>query len=290
MSAVRLIADVKNKLGEGPVFVARENALRWVDIFGKRWHRRDIASGALTSFDLPEGLTAFAPRRDGGFVGTFESGFATFDDDGRNITWLARPELDLTANRFNDGGTDPHGRFLSGSMNKDNSGNTGSLYVLDPTAGLRKVKSSIGISNSIAFSPDGTVLYFADTAANDLGAYAYDAGTGAVGKRLAFGDAAAVKGYPDGSAVDRDGYLWNARWDGWCIARFAPNGDLDRIVELPVQRPTCCVFGGPELKTLYITTAIADLDAAALRDQPWAGGLLAIDVDVPGQPRLPYGG
>jgi sugar lactone lactonase YvrE len=97
-----------------------------------------------------------------------------------------------------------------------------------------------------------------------------------------------AKGYPDGSAVDRDGYLWNARWDGWCITRFAPDGTLDRIIDLPVQRPTCCAFGGPELKTLYITTAIGDLTEVALRSQPWAGGLLAIDVDVPGLPRASY--
>lgn len=288
MSDVRLIADAKNSLGEGPVFVARENALRWVDILGRRWHRFNLGGGELTAIDLAEGLTAFAPRQNGGFVGTFESGFATFDDRCENVAWIARPELTLPANRFNDGGTDPRGRFLAGSMNKEGSGSTGSLYVLDPAIGLRKVKSEIGISNSIAFSPDGTVLYFADTAANDLGAYAYDAAAGTIGARLPFGNSSTVKGYPDGSAVDRDGYLWNARWDGWCITRFAPDGTLDRIIDLPVQRPTCCAFGGSELKTLYITTAIGDLTEVALRGQPWAGGLLAIDVDVPGLPRASY--
>ena len=113
MTECRLIADTRDQLGEGPVFVARENALRWVDIFGKSWHRFDLGSGALRSIELPEGLTAYAPRRAGGFVGTFESGFALLSEDATDMSWLHRPEMALADNRFNDGGTDPRGRFLA---------------------------------------------------------------------------------------------------------------------------------------------------------------------------------
>jgi sugar lactone lactonase YvrE len=286
----RLLADTKDQLGEGPVFVARENALRWVDIVGRRWHRYDLRTGDLRSYGLPEGLTSFAPRREGGFVGTFESGIALLSDDGADVSWLHRPEAGLKDNRFNDGGTDPHGRFITGSMNKSGGDPTGALYGLDSDARLTVLRSGIGISNTVAFSPDGRTFYFADTAANDLGAYDYDPGTGRPGARKAFAVPGGVPGFPDGSAVDADGYLWNARWDGWCIVRFAPDGRVDRILELPVQKPTSCAFGPPGSTTLYITSASLGLNKDELTRQPWAGGLLAVDVGIAGIPRPPYGG
>jgi sugar lactone lactonase YvrE len=287
MFEARLIADTKDELGEGPVYVAGENALRWVDIFGKRWHRLDLGSGALSTINLAEGLTAFAPRKAGGFVGTFESGFAFFSGDASGISWLHRPETKLADNRLNDGGTDPRGRFLGGSMNKVGSGATGSLYRLDVDQSLDMLRTGIGISNTIAFSPDGRTLYFADTAANDLGAYTYDPESGTLGARRKFAVPADLPGYPDGSAVDSEGYLWNARWDGWCLVRFAPDGRVDRIVKLPVQRPTCCAFGPPGSTTLYVTSAAFEVSP---EQQPWAGGLLALDVGVTGLPRAPFAG
>jgi sugar lactone lactonase YvrE len=290
MPECRLIADTRDQLGEGPVFVARENALRWVDIFGKRWHRTDLGTGALRTIALPEGLTAFAPRRSGGFVGTFESGFAFLSEDATEISWLHRPETTLADNRFNDGGTDPRGRFLAGSMNKVVGRATGTLYRLDSDRRLVTLRSDIGISNTIAFSPDGRVLYFADTAASDLGAYDYDPETGTVGARRKFAVPTDVPGFPDGSAVDSEGYLWNARWDGWCLVRFAPDGRVDRIVELPVQRPTSCAFGPPGSTTLYVTSAAFDLAPDAPARQPWAGGLLAVEVGVTGVPRPMFEG
>jgi L-arabinonolactonase len=290
MSGCRLIADSRDQLGEGPVFVARENALRWVDIFGRRWHRYDLGTGALNTIELPEGLTAFAPRRSGGFVGTFESGFAFLSEDATEIAWLHRPETTRADNRFNDGGTDPRGRFLAGSMNKVGGGTTGTLYRLDTDRRLTPLRSDVGISNTIAFSPDGGTLYFADTAASDLGAYAYDPESGALGARRNFTVPTDLPGFPDGSAVDAEGYLWNARWDGWCLVRFAPDGRVDRIVELPVQRPTSCAFGPPGSTTLYVTSAAFDLAPDVLARQPWAGGLLAVEVGVTGVPRPPFEG
>jgi L-arabinonolactonase len=290
MFEARLIADTKDELGEGPVYVAGENALRWVDIFGKRWHRYDLGNDALRTIDLAEGLTSFAPRRSGGFVGTFESGFALLSEDAREISWLHRPESTLPDNRLNDGGTDPRGRFLAGSMNKVGGGATGTLYRLDIDRRLAVLRSDVGISNTIAFSPDGRVLYFADTAASDLGAYDYDPESGTVGPRRKFAVPADVPGFPDGSAVDSEGYLWNARWDGWCVVRFAPDGRVDRIVELPVQRPTSCAFGPPGSTTLYITSAAFDLAHDALARQPWAGGLLAVETGVTAVPRPPFEG
>jgi L-arabinonolactonase len=290
MFEARLIADTKDQLGEGPVYVAGENALRWVDIFGKRWHRYDLGSGDLRTIDLAEGLTAFAPRKAGGFVGTFESGFAFLSEDAKMISWLHRPETKLTDNRLNDGGTDPRGRFLAGSMNKIGGGPTGTLYRLDAEGRLDMLRTGIGISNTIAFSPDGRTLYFADTAANDLGAYEYDPESGTLGARRKFTVPADVPGFPDGSAVDSEGYLWNARWDGWCLVRFAPDGRVDRIVKLPVQRPTCCAFGPPGSTTLYVTCAAFDLKPDELAQQPWAGGLLAVEVGVTGLPRAAFAG
>ncbi len=105
-----------------------------------------------------------------------------------------------------------------------------------------------------------------------------------VGAPEVFIDHGGGPGFPDGAAVDGDGFLWNAQWDGWRVARYAPDGALDRVVALPVARPTCPAFGGPDLRMMYITSASVGLKAEALAAQPHAGGVFAVDLEAPGLP------
>jgi sugar lactone lactonase YvrE len=190
--------------------------------------------------------------------------------------------------RLNEARADPSGSLWVGSMqnnvNPDGSpcpieGKHGVLYRLDPDAGVSVHKTQIGISNTLAWSPDGRCLYFADTMANTIWAYDYDPATRNIGNERPFFQNFA-RGRPDGSTVDADGYLWNCRYSGACIVRVAPNGQIDRVVEMPVQNITTCIFGGPDRETLYATTAAA---GAPARDR-LAGGLYAIRTTVSGLP------
>jgi len=288
MTDIRLVADAKSKLGEVPVWDVREQALYWVDIEGKKLFRRDEASGAVRDWTFAERIGSFALRQAGGLVCAFASGFAFFDPDSGAIEWIARPEAMIARNRFNDGKCDRAGRFWAGSMDDLMSEHTGSLFRLDPDRGVHRMDGAIGCSNSLAWSPDDRVFYFADSQDRTIFAYDYDAASGAIANKRVF--AVSDIGVPDGSTVDAEGYLWNANWDGWRLVRYAPDGRVDRVIELPVQKPTSCMFGGPDLATLYVTSAIWDLGGPALAAQPWAGGLLALDVGVRGLPETRFAG
>ncbi len=285
MNDIRTEVAAGNILGEGPVWVKREQALYWVDILGKTLHWLDPATGAHSTATYDEPVACVAPRAGGGFVGALASGLVRLDGAGNFAGWLARPEQSIPGNRFNDGGVDPRGRFYCGTM--EDSGQVprralGGFYRLEPDGSATKVVGDIAVSNSTAWSPDGKTMYFCDSADGYIRAYDYDPDTGDVGAMRVFAAKGTAPGKPDGSAVDSEGFLWNARVTGSCLARYAPDGSLDRIVELPVSFVTCCAFGGPDMKTLFITSGTVSLNEAQLAEQPLAGALLSIAVDVPG--------
>jgi sugar lactone lactonase YvrE len=288
MTDIRLIVDAKSRLGEVPVWDVREQALYWVDIEGRKLFRRDEASGAVRHWTFAERIGSFALRQAGGLVCAFASGFAFFDPDSEAVEWIARPEAMIARNRFNDGKCDRAGRFWAGSMDDRLSEHTGTLFRLDPDRTVHRLDGAIGCSNSLAWSPDDCTFYFADSQDRTIFAYDFDAASGAIANKRVF--AVSDIGVPDGSTVDAEGFLWNANWDGWRLVRYAPDGRVDRVVELPVQKPTSCMFGGPDLATLYVTSAVWDLTGAALAAQPWAGGLLALDVGVRGLPETRFAG
>lgn len=275
-------------LGECPVFVPEEGALYWVDIGRQDLCRLDLSTGAEARWHFESALTGFAPATGGGFVGAFADGIAGVSDTGARGPFLHQPEADQPTNRFNDAGTDPRGRFLAGTMNTNADAPTGALYSLDQATTLRQLKTGITICNTIAFSPDGGTLYTADTASGAFGAFDYDPDTGTLGDPVpGFAVADDLPGAPDGSAVDAKGYIWNARWEGGCLVRLAPDGATDRIVPLPVSKPTACAFVGT---TLYVTSSAWEMDEAALADEPLAGALLRLEVGVEGRPILPFAG
>jgi L-arabinonolactonase len=288
--AVRCVVDAGNKLGEVPVWDVAEQALYWVDIEKRLLQRFRLADGDVRIWTMPERIGSFALRRDGGLVVAFESGFAFYDLETGAVERLAAPEAHIPTNRFNDGKCDREGRFWAGTMDDRLTAHSGGLYRLDPDLSCHRMDGGIGISNSLAWSPDDRTMYFADTLDRTIYRYDFDRSRGAVSNRRVFATTHARPGSPDGSTIDAEGFLWNAEWDGWAVVRYAPDGSVDRVVELPVEKPTSCMFGGPDLATLYVTSAVWDLTPAQRERQPQAGGLFAVDVGVRGLPEPRFAG
>jgi sugar lactone lactonase YvrE len=277
---VGCIANVKAVLGEGPVWVEREQALYWVDIKGRRLFRRTCA-GELTEWHTPLRVCSLAPRAAGGFVAGTERGFAWVDPDQSRYEPFANPEPDRPTNRFNDGKLDRAGRFWAGSMDDAEKSAAGALYRLDPGRDPVRIDDDYRVTNGPAFSPDGRTMYHSDSARQLIYAFDLDE-TGAASSKRQFARFGEGEGYPDGMTVDSEGCLWVAFWDGWCLRRFSPAGELLAEIEVPVQRPTSCTFGGPDLDRLFVTSARIGLDDAALAAQPYAGGLFVLQPGASG--------
>ena len=284
------VVEAQNKLGEVPVWDVAEQALYWVDIEGALLQRYHPATNAVRRWEMPERLCALALREKGGLVIALASGFAFFDPETGAIQRLAAPEAHLPGNRMNDGKCDRRGRFWAGTMDDSLKNQTAALYRLDADLSCHQMETGIGISNSLAWSPDNRTFYYADTLVKTIFAYDFDIDSGTIRNRRVFADCRHMPGAPDGSTIDAEGYLWNAHWDGWKLVRYAPDGRIDREVKLPVQKPTSCMFGGPDLSTLYVTSAIWDHSAEDLKSQPRAGGLFALDVGVRGLPEPRFAG
>ena len=277
---VRLVACAA-LLGEGPVWVAREGALYWVDIKGPAIFRWTEATGSTQYWTPPFRVGSLAPRAAGGFVAGTEHGFAIVDPDADRYELLHDPEPEFPRNRFNDGKLDRHGRFWAGTMDDDQVHARGALYRLDPDLGSTRIDEGYQVTNGPAFDRDGTTMFHNDSAARTIYAFDLAPDGGAHGKRE-FARFAEHEGYPDGMTVDAEGCLWVACWDAWCVRRFAPDGTRQGEVRLPVERPTSCAFGGAQLERLFVTSARIGLDDAALARQPAAGDLFALDVGVRG--------
>ncbi len=281
----------KNVLGEGPVWDARARRLYWVDIKGRRLEWLEPADGSTGGVDLDRQVTAVAPRLGGpGLVAATETGVGVLDLVTGAYEQRLDPEPDRPHNRANDGNVDLAGRFWFGTMDDRERGASGALYRLDPDWTCTRVLDGLGISNTLVCSPDGRTLYVADSLAGTMDSLAIDPVTGAAGERRAFINTRGQGCAPDGSAVDADGYVWNAQWGGARIVRYAPDGRIDRIVPMPVDQPSSCAFGGDDLATLYVTTARKGLSDEALARQPLAGSLLSFRPGVIGLALPPFAG
>lgn len=287
---VRCVVGCANIVGEVPLWDVAEQALYWVDIEGMRLHRLIPESGKTSIWHMPERIASFALRERGGLVVAFASGLAFLDLPTMKVDWIARPEAHLPSNRFNEGKVDRKGRFWVGTMDESAADHTAGLYRLDPDLTLTKVLEDIGISNCFIWSRDNDRFWFADTLDKQVSTFDYDHETGAIANRSLFTDTAGLNYSPDGGTIDEEGFLWIAMWDGWKVCRFAPDGRLDREIKLPVSRPTSCMFGGPDLATLYVTSAVWGTSPECLKAQPQAGGLFAIDAGVRGLPEPRFAG
>ena len=287
-STVHCIADVHAVLGEGPVWVASEQALYWVDIKGRKIFRLG-EDGELSQWPTPFRVGSIAPRVSGGFIAGTDEGIAQLDLKSGKLDLLLNPEEALPGNRFNDGKADREGRFWAGTMDDSERRPTGSLYRVDVDRSVTTIDSGYRVTNGPAFGPDGRTMYESDSSRQLTYAFDLDEAGNATGRRnfIQFGKG---DGYPDGMTVDAEGCLWIAFWDGWCVRRFSPSGDLLLKLDTPVQRPTSVAFGGEGLQTLFITSASRDLQGTDLDRQPLAGGLFAVRVGVSGIAERPFRG
>jgi sugar lactone lactonase YvrE len=274
---VRCVVQASDRLGEGPIWSPLEGRLYWFDIKGLRLAWYEPATDARGHFALPLRASAAAPRAKGGLIVATEKGLAHVDPNAETIEIVEPHDLG-EGFRSNDGKIDLSGRFWWSSMDDDGGKRPGAVFVSTPNGVTRKALAGIHIANTLSVSPDGQVIYVADSARKAI--YAHQ--TADLKQVREFANTRDQPASPDGSAVDVDGYLWNAQWGGSRIVRYAPDGAIDRIVSMPVSQPTSCAFGGPDLTTLYVTSAWDELSPRARAAEPLAGGLFAFEPGVKG--------
>lgn len=290
-TAVRCVLDVCAELGECPVWSAEEQALYWVDILAPSLNRFDPASGTNHSWPMSEAIGSFGLREQGGAVVALKSGFYLFDFDSGELSFIINPEQDWPGTRFNDGKVSPDGRFWAGTMDDVKlSRPIGSLYRLNPDGSCRRMVEGLIVSNGLAWSADGRTLFHSDSKGKTLYAYDYDPASGDIANRRVVARPGEETGRPDGGATDVEGYYWSAGISAGVLNRWAPDGRLDRQIKLPCAAPTCVAFGGPDLKTLYITSTRHGLPDEKLAASPLSGSIFALDVGVAGVPVAKFKG
>jgi sugar lactone lactonase YvrE len=279
------------EVGECPIWNVGEGALYWIDIDGKAVHRLHPASGAHQFCAMPSepGCIAFCP---GGVLVALRSGLAVLYSGSGALTPIAAPPYDTKKVRFNDGRCDAAGRLWVGTLYEPRDRQGASLYSVDHGL-LRDHKKPATVSNGIAFSPDNRTLYRTDTTAHTITAYDFDLASGQLGASRVLHQFSTDKlnnygGRPDGAAVDSEGAYWCAMFEGGRLLRLSPQGEILREIALPVRCPTMLAFGGPDLRTLYITTARKGRPEAELEQYPQSGCLFTVDVDVAGLPEYAY--
>jgi sugar lactone lactonase YvrE len=293
MTKIDIVLDVKTLLGEGPLWDVEQQRLYWIDSHGQRIFRATADGRELRSWLVPAQIGSMALTRDGdGTVMALANGVHLLDFATGETTLVVDPESDLPLNRLNDGKVDRRGRYVFGSMDTTEDTRSGRLYRLDPDYTLSVLDEKLICSNGPCWSPDDSTFYFSDTWSGEIWAYDYDIETGAVRNRRSFAtiDRSPVGGF-DGSTVDAQGGLWNALVYDGKIVRFAPDGSVDRVIDMPVKKVTSAMFGGPDLDILYVTSMARPPLPRFPGDPIAAGSLFAItDLGVTGVPEPRFGG
>lgn len=253
---IEIVADLKTTLGEGPLWDVEQQRLYWLDSFDGRILRCTADGRELRAWDVGQKIGSMALRREGDrALVALQGGIHDLDLASGELTLIHAPEPDLPHNRLNDGKVDRQGRFVFGSMDTLEESASGRLYRLDPDLSLHVLDEGIICSNGPCWSPDGSTLYFTDTWTGEQWTYAYDTVTGTVGERRTRNRIdTAGGGAADGATVDAEGYLWQALVYAGQLVRYTPDGQVDRIIEMPVKKVTSVMFGGPELDVLYVTS------------------------------------
>jgi sugar lactone lactonase YvrE len=291
MDEVQKLLAVQNKLGEGPVWSVEDQILYWVDIKDGSYSQFDPATGSYETVSVGVPIGVLAQREGGGLVMATKQGFAFWDEHRHVLDIIARPEELKPFMRFNDGAVDCRGRFWAGTMNEeDESQPDGSVYRLQPDGSMQRVLTGFCVPNGLGWSPDNTIMYLADSSRQTIFTYDFDAERGELThERMLI--STADKGYmPDGLTVDNQGYIWSACWNGARIVRYDPHGNIDRVVDVPAYRPTSCVFGGPDLQELYISSSRAGLSEEQLAQYPDSGDLFHLKTDIVGQRKYRFKG
>jgi sugar lactone lactonase YvrE len=297
-SEARLILDCRNELGEMPLWCGRSGRLFWIDVIhpGRlfQWNSRDNAVGFEQFDDL---ITGVVRHSNGNLVVAGTSDIFEFTPETARSRTLFSLPADHSGHRFNDGGCDRAGRLWIGTLQNnlapdgragEDLAPSGRIYCIDAAAPARSFDASLICPNALCWSIDDTIFYVADSGTGWIYVYDFDLNRGTIARRREFCRLEGL-GIPDGAAVDAQGYIWNARWGAGAVARISPTGQLDRLIRVAATNPTACCFGGPNLDTLYVTTARYGLSPSQLAEQPFDGGVFAIDTDIPGLPTPAFG-
>ncbi|GAB2326821.1 SMP-30/gluconolactonase/LRE family protein [Streptomyces griseoincarnatus] len=262
--AVRAEAE----LGEGATWDPATGRLLWIDILNSRVHTYDPATGRRTVRRTGQHVGAVKPRAGGGLVLNLRDGVGLLDLDD-TFRWLHREPV--AGRRGNDAAVAPDGSLVAGTMRYDEAPGGGTLSRVTGDGTATVLLDDVTVSNGTGWSPDGRLMYYIDTPTRRVDVFDFG-GDGTLAGRRPLAEIEAGAGFPDGLTVDADGCVWVALWDGGAVRRYTPSGELDRVIELPVPRVTCCTFGGPGLTDLYVTTARVGLTAP----HPLAGSLLVV--------------
>ncbi len=280
---IRCIWNGNATLGEGPIWNEKDQSLFWVDIERNKIYQLYPETGIINHWVIEEQVTALAICQSGLPIVTYRHGFARFNQQAGTLGSLQPVVTPSDKVMFNDGKCHPSGKFFyAGTKSLPETSPTGALYRLDTQGKVTLVVGEITVANGPAFSPDGKIMYFADSPKGLIFAFDVDPNTGDLSGQRTFTQVAKDDGYPDGMTVDREGCLWSAHWGGWRITRYKPDGSIDRVIKMPVPNVTSLCFGGKDYRTLFVTSAARDVDAEILQKAPQAGSTFAIDMDVAG--------
>lgn len=289
---IEVVVDVKTTLGEGPLWDVEQQRLYWIDAAGMRVFRSTAQGSEIRAWDVPSRVGSIAIRKDGsGAICSLAKGFYALDFATGECSLIAEIEADRPTNWINDGKVDRRGRFFAGTMDSQEAGPFGALYRLDPDFKVTKVDTDIIVSNGPCWSPDGNIFYFADSWSGEIWAYDYDQENGTVSNRRTFAKVDTSRGgAADGSTVDAEGYVWNAQVYDAKLVRYAPDGTVDRVIDMPVKKVTSVMFGGPNLDILYVTSMAKPPLPRFPDDGVLRGSLFAITgLGIKGVPEARFG-
>ena len=287
---VEVFADLNADVGEAPHWDERTKTLLFVDLTAGVVFRYDQFGVKLESFSVGQEVGAVVPRRGGGLVLAVRDGIATASDTGEGFGLTAPVERDIPGNRMNDAKCDPAGRLLAGTTAFDFSPHSAALYRVEPDWSFEPIVRDVTQSNGIAWSPDGSRMYFIDSATAGVDVFDFDVGTGSVGNRRRLVTIAHAHGIPDGMTADNRGNLWVACFGGAAVRCYSPAGVQLAEVRFPVAQVTSCAFGGSDLADLYVTSAAYRLSTDQLKREPHAGATFVCRPGAVGMPASSFAG
>lgn len=286
----KLFYAAECQLGEGPIWEAATGTLYWVDILGESVFALRRGESLAQVYAVGAHVGAVAPAPGETLMMATRHGFSTLDLKTGAVGDPLRPAGFTHRVRFNDGKCDPRGRFFAGTMAYNAAPGAGKVYVIEKNLAAQIVLEGVTISNGLAWDRAKNLFYYVDTPTRRVDAFDYEPATGALSNRRTAFTIPHDAGFPDGMTIDAEGKLWVAHWDGWHVRRYDPEtGECLISVKVPAARVTSCCFGGPELKTLFITTARGGMKDDALTDQPRAGSLFTYESEVPGVAEARFG-
>ena len=278
------------ELGEGPMWHIERKSFFWVDIYGKAFYEYNWQSGDIRRWQLGLQVSLVVENKDDNLILGTENGLAAFDLQTETAKWLLNIEKDISTNRSNDGACDASGRLWMGTMARDFAKGQGSLYCVDKNFSVTKKLDNITISNGLRWSLDNKRMYFIDTPAQCVQSFLFDEETGNIKFEKVVIEIDKQKGSPDGMAIDEEGMLWIAQWNGFGVYRWNPlTGKLLSKITLPVPQVSSCAFGGENLDHLFITTARENMSNDDFKKYPESGNVFIVQPGVKGVPAFKFG-